>query len=97
MLTGVFASTAINPGGADGLMSGNPSLLVAQFLSVVAVAAYAAVGTGMILFVVRVFVGLRTSSVVEQVGIDFLEHAERAYVRDTNPGRITFSGNTVGR
>jgi len=92
ILTGVFASTVVNPGGADGLLAGNAGLLGAQVLSVVAAAAYAAVGTGVILFIVKVLVGLRTSSVVEKVGIDFLEHAERAYSRDTNPGRVSLSG-----
>ena len=50
---------------------------------VVAAAAFAAVGTVGILTVVRVLTGLRTSAGAERIGIDLIEHAERAYKRDT--------------
>ncbi|MHC5113870.1 MAG: ammonium transporter [Planctomycetota bacterium] len=83
VLTGVFATTAVNAGGADGLLHGNPSLLGVQVVSVVAAAAFAAVGTVGILAVVRVLTGLRTSAGAERIGIDLIEHAERAYKRDT--------------
>jgi len=83
VLTGVFASTAINPGGADGLLNGNPALMGPQVIAVLASAGYAAAATAAVLLVVKVLVGLRTRSEAAHVGIDLMEHAERAYVRES--------------
>lgn len=83
LLTGVFASTAVNPDGADGVMAGNPELFGIQVLSVVATAAWAAFGTWVLLAVLRRLVGIRASRRVQQYGIDLTEHAEYAYNRDT--------------
>ncbi len=85
LLTGVFASTAVNPDGANGLLFGGGRLMFAQVLSVVAAAGFAAVGTFVLLHIVRLLVGLRTSTSAEQIGIDIIEHAEPAYLRDTFP------------
>ncbi len=82
ILTGVFASSAVNPGGADGLVHGNPALMVPQVVSVVAAGAFAAVGTAGILMVVDKVVGLRADRSADEVGIDLVEHAEQAYIRD---------------
>ncbi len=77
--TGIFASTAINPGGADGLLAGNPSLLVAQLVSVVATIAYSLVVTFILLKLVDSTLGLRASQDDEIQGLDLSEHGERAY------------------
>ncbi len=79
LLTGVFATTAVNPGGADGLLAGNASLLVAQLVSVLVAATLSAVGTAAILLALRFLVGLRASERAEVQGIDWSEHAELAY------------------
>jgi Amt family ammonium transporter len=50
LLTGVFATTSVNAAGADGLLSGNPGLVAAQGLSVLAAVALAALGTAGIMF-----------------------------------------------
>lgn len=83
LATGVFASLAVNPGGADGLLSGNVELVGVQFISVVATAAYAAFGTWFLLVIIRALVGLRTSDEGQEHGIDVTEHAEYAYNRET--------------
>lgn len=83
LLTGVFSSTAINPGGAPGLLAGNFELLGAQLLSVLVAALFAGVGTAGILYLVQALVGLRAPSEVEDSGIDVAEHAEDAYAFDT--------------
>ena len=51
LATGLFASKAINPAGADGLFNGNPGLFVNQILAVGATVAFAAIGTAAILVV----------------------------------------------
>ena len=88
LATGVFASRAVNPGGADGLLFGNAELLAVQFVSVVATAAYAAIGTWVLLMIIRAVVGLRTSDQVREHGIDVTEHAEHAYNRETLAGAM---------
>ena len=82
LLTGIFASTSINPGGVNGLLAGNPALLGAQLVSVLVVAGYAAVATAGILYVLKAIVGLRTSPEAEALGIDLVEHAEAAYAHE---------------
>ncbi|MDN5293234.1 MAG: ammonium transporter, Amt family [Eubacteriales bacterium] len=77
--TGLFASKAVNPAGADGLFYGNPGLLVPQLISVVATYALAAVMTFIILKVVNVFCPLRVTVEEEEIGLDITQHGEDAY------------------
>jgi Amt family ammonium transporter len=79
LLTGVFATTSVNPAGADGLLYGNANLLVAQLASVGATAGLAALGTGSILLTLRCVTGLRPAHLGEARGIDVIEHGEVAY------------------
>src|SRR2546428_12336 len=77
--TGLFASKAINSGGADGLFFGNPGQLWLQFIAVLAAWALAFVGTFVILKVVDWTMGLRVANEDEQLGLDLSQHEERAY------------------
>jgi Amt family ammonium transporter len=79
LATGLFASKAINSGGADGLFFGNPGQLWLQFIAVVAAWVLAFVGTFIILKVIDWTMGLRVSSEDEQLGLDLSQHEERAY------------------
>ena len=79
LLTGVFASTAINPAGADGLLSGNAAQLGKQALGAVAPLVYAATLTAIILKVIDATVGLRVGAADEAKGLDISQHAELAY------------------
>jgi Amt family ammonium transporter len=82
LLTGVFATTQVNPGGADGLLYGNPSLMLSQVVAMVAAIVLSVGGSAMILTLIRVTVGLRTTAEAEKRGIDLYEHAEMAYVHE---------------
>jgi Amt family ammonium transporter len=79
LLTGLLASKAVNAGGADGLLFGNPAFFGAQIVTVLAVSAFAAGGTFIILKVVGRLVGLRVSPEEERMGLDLSQHNERAY------------------
>jgi Amt family ammonium transporter len=79
LATGIFATKAINPAGNDGLLYGNPGQLVTQLIAVVAVAAYAALVTWVLLKVIDVVVGVRVSHDEEQRGLDRTQHGEVAY------------------
>lgn len=77
--TGIFASTAINPAGTDGLLAGNVAQLGVQLISVVATWAFAAAATFVILKVVAMVIPLRLSAEDEEAGLDITQHGEDAY------------------
>ncbi|QRN93177.1 ammonium transporter [Archangium violaceum] len=80
LLTGVFATVAVNPAGADGVLAaGNWALLGKQALSILAVAAFSALLTFVLLKVVQAVVGLRVDDEAEFEGLDPHVHGERAY------------------
>jgi Amt family ammonium transporter len=87
LLTGVFASRAINPMFKDpqgnplpsGLLEGNAGQLLNQLIGVTIACVLAAVGTAVILKVVDVLVGLRVSSDHEIQGLDLSQHGEEGY------------------
>jgi len=79
LLTGVFASTAVNPAGADGLLHGNPKLLGIQALAVLVTWVYSAVVTFVLLKVLDAVMGLRVSTDGEEAGLDVDQHRESAY------------------
>lgn len=79
LATGLFASTAINPGGADGLFFGNPGQLWIQLVSVAATMAFAFVMTLLILKGVDLLVGVRIPREEEERGMDLVLHNETGY------------------
>jgi Amt family ammonium transporter len=79
LATGIFATKAVNEFGADGLLYGNPGLLLTQLIAVVVVAAYAAGVTFLLLKVIDVVIGIRVSREEEQKGLDATQHGEAAY------------------
>jgi len=80
LCVGIFASTIINPGGADGLLSGGGfRLLGNQFLGVLVVGVYAFVLSWILLKIVDSIMGLRVSEETEMQGLDLSEHVETAY------------------
>jgi Amt family ammonium transporter len=79
LLTGVFASTGVNPGGADGLLRGGLGLLGAQLIAVAATMAFAAIMTIGILRLVALVTPLRTAVGTELGGLDLGEHGETAH------------------
>jgi Amt family ammonium transporter len=79
LATGLFASTAINSGGSNGLFFGNPGQLWIQFIAVVATWILAFFGTLIILSILKAIMGLRVSEEEEQMGLDLSQHNERGY------------------
>jgi Amt family ammonium transporter len=79
LATGLFASKAINPGGADGLFFGNPGQLWVQFVAVAATWVFAFVGTLIILSILKAVMGLRVSEEEELMGLDLSQHNEKGY------------------
>ncbi len=79
ILTGVFATVAVNAGGANGLLYGNPSQLLVQIVAVGATWVYSAGATFVILKVLDRFIGLRVPEEEELAGLDATQHGELAY------------------
>jgi Amt family ammonium transporter len=79
LATGIFATVAVNAGGADGLLLGNGMQLLKQLVGVVSVGGFAFVATWLLGKLVDVTIGLRVGETEEAVGLDISQHGERAY------------------
>jgi Amt family ammonium transporter len=79
LATGLFASKAINAAGNDGLFFGNPGQFWTQLVAVIVTWVFAAVGTWIILSLLKAVMGLRVSEEEEQMGLDLSQHDERGY------------------
>jgi Amt family ammonium transporter len=76
MLTGVFASSAINPAGKGWLFDGNPGQLLIQFYDVAGTFIYCGIVTFIILKLIDAAIGLRVERNVEIEGLDINLHGE---------------------
>jgi Amt family ammonium transporter len=79
LAAGLFASTSVNPGGADGLFFGNPSQLGIQALAVLVTLVYTFGLSYILLKIVDMLFGLRVSESAEIEGLDLTQHNETAY------------------
>jgi Amt family ammonium transporter len=75
--TGLFATTMVN--NVDGLFYGDSSLLIAQVLSVLFVAAFSFFGSLLLLKLINIVSPLRVSPEEEDSGLDLSQHGEEAY------------------
>jgi len=94
ILTGVFATKAVNAAGNDGLFAGNPGLIVTQFVGVLATYVFAAVGTFAILKILGQFMELRVASSAEDQGLDIGLHGEEAYGEDFAGGFSSYESSS---
>ena len=79
LATGLFASTAVNPAGRDGLFFGNPHLFAVQAMDAFSIMGYSMVVTFIILKVIDLVVGLRVTTDDEVQGLDITQHSEIGY------------------
>lgn len=79
LATGIFATTAVNAAGANGLLAGNPALLGKQAVGIVVTAVFSFVVSWVILKALDATLGIRVSEDVEVAGLDISEHAETGY------------------
>lgn len=85
LLVGIFADAAWN-GSTNGLLFGNPRQLLIQLITVVAVFAYSAAFTFIILKGLSLVTSLRVEPGQEAFGLDVIHHGEKAY--STGEGAI---------
>jgi Amt family ammonium transporter len=77
--TGLFATTSVNPAGANGLFYGDVSLLWKQIIAIIATYLFVAVVTYIIIKCVSIFMPIRVSDDEEALGLDITLHGEKAY------------------
>jgi len=76
---GIFASLAVNPAGANGLVYGGGMQVLKQLAAIGAVGGFAFTATWLLGKLVDVALGLRVGQREETVGLDLSQHGERAY------------------
>ena len=89
--TGIWATTAINPDGANGLFYGETELFWAQIVSIFVAIIFAVVGSAVLYKIVNSIIPLRVDENEEIVGLDVIEHGERGY----NLGLFSGSSNFI--
>ena len=80
IMLGLFASTSINPGGADGLFEGEAVFFGKQAVAAISAAVYAFIATYVILVVINRFTPVLTDEADEETGVDQSLHGEFAYL-----------------
>ena len=88
--TGLWATTAINPDGANGLFYGETDLLVAQLISIVVAIIFAVVGSTVLFKLVNSIIPIRADESEEITGLDLAEHGERGYTESIFTGVPSF-------
>ena len=77
--TGLFATVAVNPAGADGVFSGSAALFGKQLIAIGASALYSFIVSVVILKAIDLVVGLRVAKDDEVQGLDITQHSESGY------------------
>ena len=92
--TGRWATTEVNPDGANGLFYGETELFFAQIISIGVAVILAVVGSAVLYKVVNALMTLRASESEEIAGLDIIEHGERGYNVGLFAGAPSFVGSS---
>ncbi|HUL48744.1 MAG TPA: ammonium transporter [Gemmatimonadales bacterium] len=79
LLTGVFATKAVNPAGGNGWLAGNFAQMGVQVVAIAAAIAISVVGTVVFLTLVNMLFGAKADVREQVTGLDLSEHGEEAY------------------
>jgi ammonium transporter, Amt family len=79
ILLGVFATKAVNAGGADGLLYGGGKFFVVQLISVIGACVYAFLFTYLMLVIINFLTKVKVDQALEDQGLDEALHGEKAY------------------
>ena len=77
LMTGIFASKAVNAGGADGLFYGNPAFFLTQLKAMLIVVTYSFTVSFIIFKFIAFILPLRVSEEEEELGLDATQHDEK--------------------
>ena len=76
---GLFATSAVNAGGADGLIYGNSNFFIIEVIAVLIASAYAFIFTYVMLYIIDRFTPVRLTE-KEEESVDEALHGESAYI-----------------
>jgi ammonium transporter, Amt family len=79
VLLGVFATTAFNPNGTDGLLAGHPDFFLKQLAAVLGSSVWAFAFTYGMLWLIDRVARVRVAAEIEEAGLDAGLHGEEAY------------------
>lgn len=79
LATGLWATQAVNPAGANGLFYGNAHLVMVQLKAVLITTVYSFTATFVLLKLVDASIGLRAAEQDERIGLDLTQHREAGY------------------
>src|SRR3954447_12836056 len=82
LMTGIFATKAVNAAGNDGLFYGNPAFFFTQVKALVIVVTYSFVMSYAIFKFINFILPLRVTSAEEELGLDASQHDEK-YMQGT--------------
>jgi len=82
LMTGIFATKAVNTAGADGLFYGNAAFFFTQVKALAIAVGYSFVVSFLIFKFIDMILPLRVSSDDEEIGLDFSQHNEK-YLQGT--------------
>ncbi|MBV9987208.1 MAG: ammonium transporter, partial [Chitinophagaceae bacterium] len=77
LMTGIFATKTVNPGGNDGLFYGNAAFFLTQLKAMVIVVVYSFVVSFAIFKFINFILPLRVSTEEEELGLDATQHNEK--------------------
>lgn len=77
--TGIWATTSVNPAGANGLFYGETDLFFAQIVSIIVAIIFAVIGSTILYKIVSAITAIRADENEEILGLDIVEHGERGY------------------
>jgi Amt family ammonium transporter len=80
ILLGVFASTAFNPAGTDGLVFGNGAFFIKQLVAIALSSVWAFTFTYGMLWLIDKITPVKVESAAEESGLDAALHGETAYL-----------------
>ena len=92
--TGLWATTSVNPDGANGLFYGETNLFFAQIISIGVAIIFAVIGSIILYKIVNAIIELRADETAEINGLDITEHGERGYNVGLFTGTPSFFGDT---
>lgn len=82
LLTGLFATTAVNGGGADGWFYGNPGFFFTQLKAMTIAVVYSFTVSYLIFKLINLIQPMRVTSEEEELGLDSTQHNEK-YMQGT--------------
>lgn len=79
ILLGVFATTAVNSAGSNGLITGSSTFFIKEVVAVIAASVYAFIFTYLMLILINFITPVKVTEAQEKMGLDEALHGERAY------------------